>query len=40
MQAKVDGLAQQRDRLKGEERVGKTYASGKRINGTPSHWRA
>ncbi|WP_316186260.1 MULTISPECIES: hypothetical protein [unclassified Bradyrhizobium] len=40
MQAKVDSLVEQGDRLKGEERLGKTYASGKRINGTPSHRRA
>lgn len=36
MQAKVDGLVDQRDRLKGEDRTGKTYASGKGINRTPS----
>ncbi|MHC2315183.1 hypothetical protein ACVIHC_002229 [Bradyrhizobium diazoefficiens] len=38
MQAKVEGLCQQRDQLLGEARV-KTYASGKRINGTPAHRR-
>jgi hypothetical protein len=37
MQAKVDGLVEQRDRLKGEERVGKTYASGKRESMAPRH---
>ncbi|QAU45830.1 hypothetical protein EAS56_32845 [Bradyrhizobium guangzhouense] len=39
MQAKVEGLCDQRDRLLSEER-GPTYASGKRIKGTPSHRRA
>jgi hypothetical protein len=40
MQAKVDGLCAERDRLLGDQRMaGKSYASGKRINGTPSHRR-
>ncbi len=40
MQAKVDGLVEERDRRRGEAKLGKTYDSGKRINGTPSHRRA
>ncbi|MGY8635834.1 hypothetical protein RAD15_25520 [Bradyrhizobium sp. 14AA] len=40
MHAKVEGLCQQRDRLLGEEKLkGPTYASGKRINGTPANRR-
>ncbi|MGY3484429.1 hypothetical protein ACVW1C_002312 [Bradyrhizobium sp. USDA 4011] len=40
MQAKVDGLVEERDRKKGEAKLGKTYPSGKRINGTPAQRRA
>jgi hypothetical protein len=37
MLAKVDGLAEQRDRLKQEAKLrGPSYASGKRIHGTPA----
>ncbi|WP_441259488.1 hypothetical protein AB7008_21400 [Bradyrhizobium sp. 521_C7_N1_3] len=40
MQAKVDDLCQQRDRLIGEEKLkGPTYPSGKRIDGTSAHRR-
>jgi hypothetical protein len=40
MLAKIDGLAEQRDRLKAEEKLkAKTYPSGKRIVGTPAHRR-
>jgi hypothetical protein len=40
MQAKVDGLCEERDRLLGEQRLSaKSYPSGKRINGTPAHRR-
>jgi hypothetical protein len=37
MLAKVDGLAEQRNRLKQEAKLrGPSYASGKRIHGTPA----
>lgn len=40
MLAKVDGLVEQRDRLKREAKLdGPTYPSGKRILGTPAHRR-
>jgi hypothetical protein len=39
MQAKVEGLVEQRDRLVGERRLDKTYASGKKIVGTPANRR-
>ena len=40
MLAKVDGLAELRDRLKQEAKLkGPAYASGKRIHGTPAHRR-
>ncbi|RXH10799.1 hypothetical protein [Bradyrhizobium guangzhouense] len=39
MQAKVDDLCDQRDRLKGEETKRPTYASGKPLKGTPAHRR-
>lgn len=41
MQAKVEGFCEQRDRLLSEQgRNLKSYASGKRIKGTPAHRRA
>jgi hypothetical protein len=41
MQAKVEGLCGQRDQLLAEEGLNlKSYASGKRIKGTPAHRRA
>lgn len=38
MQAKLDGLCDQRDQIVPDTR--RTYASGKMIHGTPSHRRA
>ncbi len=41
MVAKIEGLRRDRDRQRREEKpAGPTYASGKRINGTPSRRRA
>lgn len=45
MLAKVDGLVEERDRKKGDAKLGRAYASGKRIVrtrivGTPAHRRA
>ncbi|MBB4427861.1 hypothetical protein GGD66_006444 [Bradyrhizobium sp. CIR48] len=39
MQAKVDDLCDQRDRLKSEETRRPSYASGKSLKGTPAHRR-
>jgi hypothetical protein len=40
IQARVDGLSEQRDRLVGEEKLKRpTYPSGKPLRGTPAHQR-